>query len=96
MDWFLDQWVYGTGIPKLKVRYSAQADGYRFVIDQSPETAFQMLVPVTFKYGGKKTSGGVLKVKPGRSEQVIPVKGRVREVLVDEHLEVLALIEVQD
>jgi aminopeptidase N len=94
MDWFFDQWVYGTGIPRLEVSYRRTEGGYTFRVEQDPATEFQMLVPVTFHFGGKKTSTGVLKVKPGTSETHIPMERGAKSIEINAGEENLVRVEL--
>ena len=57
MDWFLDQWVYGTGIPEYRFSYNLQelpSGEYRATVrvrqEKVPDT-FQMIVPIYLDFG---------------------------------------------
>jgi len=62
MDWFFDQWVYGTEIPKLK--YSKEiikTENGKYVvsgkIEQSDVSApFRIFLPITFDFGNNRRS----------------------------------------
>jgi len=62
MDWFFDQWVYGTEIPRLK--YSSKIkkteDGKFIVVGRIQQsdvsTPFRMYMPITFDFGKKHKS----------------------------------------
>lgn len=92
MDWFFDQWVYGTGIPKLEVRWVRTEGGYTFTVEQDPATEYQLLLPVTFHFSGKEVAGGILKVKPGTSKIHVPMDRTARTIGVNEKEEVLAIV----
>ena len=59
MDWFFDEWVYGTGIPTLKLTYSVKGKpgAYKLVgsVAQSDVTDdFSVTVPVEIQTGRGK------------------------------------------
>lgn len=64
LDWFFDQWVYGTSHPKLSVQhtYSPQTKTYRIVINQTQKpdrltpVAFRLPVEIEFKSGATARS----------------------------------------
>ena len=52
MDWFFDQWVYGTEIPSYKFEYSISGDVLTGRVTQSGVSDnFKMLVPVYLDFG---------------------------------------------
>lgn len=59
MDWFFNQWVYGTELPRYRLEYSltAEPDGkvmLKLTIKQSGVSErFKMLVPVYLDFDGK-------------------------------------------
>lgn len=70
LDWFFQEWVYGTGIPTYSIEASTRAvAGHRFLVEGrirqsgvSPQ--FEMLVPVAAWYGSRH--GETHKVTLGR------------------------------
>jgi hypothetical protein len=58
MDWFFNEWVYGTEVPAYKLQYTVTPDAGKFVlkisITQSGVSGkFKMLVPVYLDFDGK-------------------------------------------
>jgi hypothetical protein len=52
MDWFFDQWVYGTEIPSYKFEYSISGDTFTGRVTQSGVSDnFRMVVPVYLDFG---------------------------------------------
>jgi hypothetical protein len=53
MDWFFDQWVYGTEIPSYQFDYKIESDGTLTgkVTQSGVSPGFRMLVPVYVDYG---------------------------------------------
>ena len=66
MDWFFDEWVYGTDVPSYRLEYSitAEKSGKQAVtarLTQSGVSAgFKMRVPVYAELAGKKISFGAM------------------------------------
>ncbi|MFQ5767346.1 MAG: M1 family metallopeptidase, partial [Acidobacteriota bacterium] len=60
MDWFFDQWFYGSGTPTFKFSYETEKidSGYLLTghIVQDPSNFKQVLMPVFFDLGGKHPS----------------------------------------
>jgi hypothetical protein len=75
MDWFFNQWVYGTEIPKYTFAYKAeqQPDGkYKVrcrIKTEGVSDNFQMFVPITIDFG-----------KDRKARMRIPVKGKLAEL----------------
>lgn len=81
MDWFFDQWVYGTEIPSYKFEYSVNGDVFTGRITQSGVSDnFKMLVPVYLDFGkgwfrlGQATVKGNTTVELGQIKLPQPVK----------------------
>ncbi len=77
MDWFFDQWVYGTGIPTYKVAWQAEQSGDRWrvrlrVDQERVPPQFLMYVPVTLDLGGKESVRLRVKVTGARTEIELP------------------------
>ena len=79
MDWFFNQWVYGTAIPTYKYSHQVEPTGdgkYRLrltVVQEGVPATFRMFVPVTIEFeNGAKARMRVL-VTGARSEQELPL-----------------------
>jgi Carboxypeptidase regulatory-like domain/Peptidase family M1 domain len=52
MDWFFDQWVYGTEVPSYKLEYSISGNNLTGKVSQSGVSpTFRMLVPLYVDFG---------------------------------------------
>jgi hypothetical protein len=54
MDWFFNEWVYGTEIPSYKFEYQLSADGTGFsgrITQSGVSDSFKMRVPVYIDFG---------------------------------------------
>ena len=101
MDWFFNEYVYGTAVPSYKLDYSFDndADGVsslNFKVTQSNvEEDFHMLVPVYLELAdGRIVSLGRARLSGNSSvEQKVPLKGmkdRPRRALLNYYDDVLA------
>ena len=92
MDWFFNQWVYGTEVPSYKLEYSIEGDTVSGRITQSGVSDnFAMLVPVYVDLGkgwmrlGAATVRGNTSVELGKIKMPQPPKklavGALKDVL---------------
>jgi len=78
MDWFFDQWVYGTEIPELAFssKTTQTADGKFVVSGRITQTEvsqpFRMFVPITLVFAGDKRSTFLQEIKDWKTEFVSP------------------------
>ncbi|HEU4390836.1 MAG TPA: carboxypeptidase regulatory-like domain-containing protein [Blastocatellia bacterium] len=98
MDWFFNEWVYGTEIPSYKLEYSITPDNGKFLLSGSltqrgVSDRFKMLVPVyldfdgnVMRLGGASLSGNSttsFKVRlPQKPRRIILCSNR--DILADE------------
>jgi len=79
MDWFFQQWVYGTEIPTYRVAYKADAvenGQYRVTLRVAQENVadgFQMYVPVTVDLGQGRQGRYRVNVRGPQTEIVLPL-----------------------
>lgn len=79
MDWFFDQWVYGTAIPTYRVAYRvepAPEGKYRMTVRVRQENVpddFQMYVPVSVDLGQNRWARLRVKVQGPVSEIALPL-----------------------
>jgi aminopeptidase N len=100
MDWFFDQWVYGTDIPSYKFSYklSNSEDGQTdlsMTITQSdvPET-FKMRLPIYATINGSQRRLGVIRVTGTKPYTVsIKLPTRPEKVQLDPEHSILAHID---
>jgi hypothetical protein len=101
MDWFFDQYVYGTALPTYKLDYSFEngADGlpsFNFKVTQSNvDKNFHMLVPIYLELAdGRIVSLGRARLSGNSSiERKLPLNGmkdRPRRALLNYYDDVLA------
>lgn len=64
MDWFFNQWVYGTEMPSYQFDYKIGADGVLTgqIVQSGVSPTFMMLVPVYVDYGKGWVRLGVAKI----------------------------------
>ena len=101
MDWFFNQYVYGTTLPSYKLDYSFDngADGvplFNFKVTQSNvDESFHMLVPIYLELAdGRIVNLGRARLSGNSSiEQKVPLKGmkdRPRRAVLNYYDDVLA------
>ncbi len=101
MDWFFNQYVYGTALPSYKLDYSFDngADGvpsFNFKVTQSSvDESFHMLVPIYLELAdGRVVSLGRARLSGNSSiERKVPLKGmkdRPRRAVLNYYDDVLA------
>lgn len=100
MNWFFDQWVHGTDIPRyvadLKVE-KADADQWRIhgqIKQEGVGEGFRALVPLQVEFGKNETATIGLLPMAGESSKAVDVKIKLpkkpKKALVNAHGEVLA------
>lgn len=98
MDWFFNQWVYGTEVPKYRFEYSLtpESDGkfmLKFTLTQSGVSEnFKMLVPIYLDANGKVVRLGLASVEGNSTTQEFKVKlsEKPKRVLINAWHDVLA------
>ncbi|MEW6207413.1 MAG: carboxypeptidase regulatory-like domain-containing protein [Acidobacteriota bacterium] len=98
MDWFFNQWVYGTEVPKYRFEYSVapESDGkflLKFTLTQSGVSEdFKMLVPVYLDIDGKMVRLGQINITGNSTTQELKVRIPVKpkRVLINAWHDVLA------
>lgn len=101
MDWFFDQWLYGTEMPSFRNHLEVErvaGDQYRIAgtIEQvGVSESFRTFVPIYLDYGkeGVARLGGVRLVGSGPQEGALDVKlpAKPKRVVLNAHHDVLAL-----
>ncbi len=91
LDWFFDEWVFGTGIPKYALEYTVEPEGDAFVVKGTITQAgvpddFIMPVPL---FADDALLGRVL-VGDSEGEFRFKVGKKPERVVIDPHAEVLA------
>lgn len=100
MNWFFDQWVYGTDIPRyvadLKVE-KADGDQWRIhgqIKQEGVGETFRALVPLQVEFGKSETATIGMLPMAGESSRAVDVKLKLpkkpKKALVNAHGEVLA------
>ena len=98
MDWFFNEWVYGTEVPKYRFEYSVVPDSegkflLKFTLAQSGVSEnFKMLVPVYLDVDGKIVRLGQVNIVGNSTTQELKVKLPVKpkRVLINAWHDVLA------
>jgi aminopeptidase N len=101
MDWFFDEYVYGTALPSYKLDYSFDPDPQGDLVlslklaQFSVDDQFRMLVPVYMELGdGRIIRLGRVRIKGNSTiEQKVPLKGlkeKPRKLMLNYMADVLA------
>jgi Peptidase family M1 domain len=99
MDWFFNQWVYGTEVPRYRLDYTLtpQDDGkclLTFKVTQSDVSeGFRMPVPIYLDLDGSKIVrlGDVRMFGSSTSEEIkVPLPQKPKRVLINANYDVLA------
>ena len=99
MDWFFDQWVYGTDVPRIKSTLAAKdAGGGKYkvsgtVSQESVTGEFISLVPIYIDFGGDKVAKiGAVRLVGNTSQPIdvdIPLPQPPKRVVINARHEVL-------
>jgi hypothetical protein len=95
MDWFFDEWVRGTGIPRYSVEFEVRPHGKEFLVRGKLKQAdvpedFIAAVPIYALHSGSKSLllGTVVTTGPLTSFQFVSAD-RPRRLLIDPHVTLL-------
>jgi len=98
MDWFFNQWVYGTEVPELEFKYSLKpGDGGKTVLQMSLTQAgvadqFESRVPIYVTVNGAPRRLGLVKIKGSTSAQTeVALPFHPDKVTLDEDHDFLAI-----
>jgi hypothetical protein len=97
MDWFFDDWVYGTDIPSYRLEYSLAAGngGQRVLTGKLTQSGvspgFRMLVPLFAEFPGNKAARIAVMAMRGNSTRDVKaiLSGQPRKVLLNLNYDVL-------
>ena len=97
MDWFFNSWVYGTGVPRYKLRYTIEPapEQGKFVLrgtlyqSNVPET-FRMIVPLYFHQGGRATRAGWLNARSAETPFEVTLPFKPDKVTINDWEDVLS------
>jgi len=96
MDWFFNQWVYGTEIPRYKLEYSLTEDGGTMLSGTLTQSdvppGFKMLVPIYLDFDGNVMRLGEIAITGSVTSQPFQVKlpRKPKRVMINYHNDVLA------
>lgn len=98
MDWFFQQWIYGTEIPRYRFDYSLTPDSdgkvvLRGTVTQSEVSPnFKMIVPIYLDFGGKIVRLGSAPIMGNTTTQELQVKlpEKPKRVMINYHHDALA------
>lgn len=76
MNWFFDQWVYGTDVPAYKFEYQIAADGALSgkITQSGVSKNFVMVVPIYLDFGKGWSRLGTVTMAGNSTLEVPPVK----------------------
>lgn len=101
MDWFFDQWIYGTDIPTYRVSYRTfeQPDGkylikLRVKQEEVPDN-FKMYVPVTISFKGDQFARLRFSVDEPFEEFSIPSPLKPEKIIFNDFRSVLAEVKYE-
>ena len=99
MDWFFDQWIYGTDIPTYKFSYyiSETPDGkylidFRIVQEDVPDD-FKMYVPLTIKFKGDQFARLRITIDEPVKEFSLPSPLKPEKIIFNDFNSVLAKVK---
>ncbi len=103
LDWFFQEWVYGTEVPSYRLEYTlTDADGGKTLLtakvsQQDVSPSFKMRVPLYVDYDGRLVKLGTVPMAgtSTTNEIKLPLSKRPRRVLVNAGNDVLATVTVQ-
>ncbi|HXE76022.1 MAG TPA: M1 family aminopeptidase [Candidatus Xenobia bacterium] len=99
LDWFFQQWVYNTGIPRYHLSWRARRDARRgwqvegSIAQSEVSEVFTMPLPLFARFGQQLERLGTVVVTGKKVEFRFPVKAKPDEVLLDPYATVLAVKE---
>ena len=89
LDWFFQEWVYGTELPSYEMQYQVQDEPDGKVLlkgtlkqENVPEKWF-MILPVVFSFGGKQKATGTVHAYGPAAEFQIRLPARPTKVELD-------------
>lgn len=99
MDWFFNQWVYGTEVPRYRFDYALtpQPDGQVLLTARLTQSEvspnFKMLVPIYLDFDGKPLRLGDINITGSTTtpEFKVMLPQRPKRVLINAHHDVLAV-----
>jgi hypothetical protein len=102
LDWFFQQWIYGTDLPTYRFSHSTSqdADGKYLlnchVVQEDVPDGFKMYVPMTVRFSGdQKVRLKVLIDQPVKDFTLPPLPLEPREVVFNDFYSVLARVEYE-
>ncbi len=97
LDWFFNQWVYGTAIPKYEVSYTLtpQGKGTKISLQITPSNVpanFGMLVPIYVHQGKKVIRLGLLPVRGQGNSLEYEVGFPIDKITINEWEDILCTV----
>jgi Peptidase family M1 domain len=92
LDRFFDQWIYGSGLPRLKVQYRVEGSALAVHVDQI-DGVFEVPVTLTLQYANGKKADVVIAVRDQSTDQRIPLASTLQSVVVNKDDGILAAID---
>jgi len=100
MDWFFNEFVYGTQIPRYKIDYQLKPSGQQNLLklrvtQSEVSNSFKMPVPIYTELDNKNISRlGVVRLTGNSYEDItVPLSFRPRRLFLCAHEDVLANID---
>jgi aminopeptidase N len=99
MDWFFDQWVRGTEIPKYLVTYKATLQGNRYVVrgtlkQEGVSGVFTAPVPLYAETGrSQRTLLGTVVTSGGETAFRFTTRALPKRILIDPEMTLLAVTQ---
>jgi hypothetical protein len=97
MDWFFDEWIYGTEVPSYRLEYSLKPGESGGTVIEGKLTqsgvspSFRMLVPVFGEFAGKKDRLGVMAMRGNSTREFkVPSDRRPKQVLLNINHDILS------
>ncbi len=98
MDWFFNQYVYGTGVPHYKLDYSVQETGGKWqvtgaVTQSGVPDGWKDVLAVSVRASGKNTRMGWLRVKGKTAPFNFTLPMKPEKIILNENEDTLADIK---
>ena len=92
LDAFIDGWIFGSAIPRLKLSRTTSATEVQLTFEQSGQV-LPVPVTVTLVYTDGSSEDVVVAVTEAKVSRVVPLRGALRDVKVDEDHAALATFQ---
>jgi aminopeptidase N len=83
LSWFFDQWLYGTGIPKLELKWKKDDEGIKIEIEQKGKNTFKGTLYFEIVTESGKRILSIYTIKEKELKIKLPITEKVMKVIFD-------------